>query len=92
MGYGLSISGPMNLVLGPIVASSPQIALLLTEKLAIHHSSRLRIDVPAGNDYFISYLEKSGFLKVSQPPMIKNSEELPPRDKSLFTLAARAFG
>lgn len=93
IGYGLSILGPINLILGPIVAPDHHAALALIDRLARNHQGKLRIDIPSGNDAFMSHLEKSNFIKVSQPPiMIKNSNLLPPRSKTLYGIAAQIFG
>lgn len=93
VGFGLSILGPANLILGPIVAPTNDIAALLIDRLANHHQGRLRIDVPSGKEIFMSHLEKCGFVKVSQPPiMIKNANQLPTRNKTLYGIAAQVFG
>ncbi|GIP62640.1 N-acetyltransferase [Virgibacillus pantothenticus] len=93
IGFGLSILGPINLILGPIIAPNHHIASLLIDKLANNHQGKLRIDIPSGNETFMSHLEKCGFVKVSQPPiMIKNAKELPSPNKTLFGIAAQIFG
>ncbi|MCC2252260.1 MAG: GNAT family N-acetyltransferase [Bacillota bacterium] len=93
IGFALSVLGPINLILGPIVAPNAHIASLLIDKLANNHQGRLRIDIPSGNEAFMSHLEKCGFTKVSQPPiMIKNSKQLPSRNKALYGIAAQIFG
>lgn len=93
LGYGLSVKGPVNLILGPIVAPDSQTALLIMNELAKNHLGKLRIDVPSGNEFFMSRLEKCGFIKASQPPiMIKNSNELPIRNNTLYGIAAQIFG
>src|SRR5690606_2515246 len=93
IGFGLSILGPINLILGPIIAPNHHIASLLIDKLANNHQGKLRIDIPSGNGVFMSHIEKCGFVKVSQPPiMIKNSKQLPSRNKTLYGIAAQIFG
>lgn len=93
IGFALSVLGPINLILGPIVAPNDHIASLLMDKLANNHQGKLRIDVPSGNEAFMSHLEKYGFKKVGQPPiMIKNSKQLPSRNKALYGIAAQIFG
>lgn len=93
IGYGLSILGPVNLIIGPIVAPDPDTAYLIIDQLARSHNGRIRIDVPSGNELFMSQLVKSGFSKVSQPSiMIKNSIELPFRNQTLYGIAAQIFG
>jgi ribosomal protein S18 acetylase RimI-like enzyme len=93
IGYGISILGPINLLLGPIVAPDFQTAVLLLDRLAFRHQGKLRIDVPSGNEDFMLFLEQSGFKKVSNPPiMITNSVKMPHRNKTLFGVAAQIFG
>ncbi|EON73020.1 GNAT family N-acetyltransferase [Lysinibacillus sphaericus] len=93
IGFGISILGPVNLILGPIVAPDAQTAALILNNLALNHQGKLRIDVPAHNDEFIALLEQSGFKEASNPPvMIINSIEMPPRNKMLFAIAAQIFG
>ncbi|MBO8177629.1 MAG: GNAT family N-acetyltransferase [Bacillus sp. (in: Bacteria)] len=93
VGYGLSIEGPINLILGPIVAINDDVATYIIEHLARGYQGKLRIDVPDGQESFITYLEKCGFNKVNQPPvMVKNSIQLPPRNDTLYGIAAQIFG
>ncbi|MGG2081104.1 hypothetical protein [Lysinibacillus pakistanensis] len=82
IGFGLSI-------LGPIVAPNFETALLIKE-LASKHRGNLRIDVPSGNNELMSFLEKCGFAKTSEPPiMIKNSMNMPFRNHELFAIAPK---
>ncbi|WNV77948.1 GNAT family N-acetyltransferase [Bacillus atrophaeus] len=93
VGFGLSISGPMNLILGPIVAPDFQIASFLIDELSSNHQGKLRIDVPSGNEGFMLTLEKCGFVKASIPPiMVINSVTMPHRNNTLFGIAAQIFG
>jgi ribosomal protein S18 acetylase RimI-like enzyme len=93
VGYGLSILGPVNLILGPIVASDYQTASFLIDRLSSKHQGKLRIDVPSGNQDFMLFLEKSGFVNASQPPiMVINSVMMPSRNNTLFGIAAQIFG
>lgn len=93
VGYGLSISGPINLILGPIVAPDYQTAIVLIDKLSSKHQGKLRIDVPSGNNEFMMLLEKSGFVNVNQPPiMVMNAVNMPSRNNTLVGIAAQVFG
>jgi hypothetical protein len=93
IGFGLSIIGPINLIMGPIVAVDPQVASLILDKLAIGHKGKLRIDIPSGNDVFRKAVEKCGFVNVSSPPvMMFNSTKMPGRNGELFGIAAQVFG
>ena len=93
IGFGLSILGPLNLLIGPIVAPDVQTASLIIDELLINHQGKLRIDVPSSNDELMLFLQESGFAKVSNPPiMIKNSKNMPYRNKELFAITAQIFG
>jgi predicted N-acetyltransferase YhbS len=93
IGYGMSISGPINRIIGPIVAPDAQIAACLVNQIAARDRVRLRIDVPSGNESFTLFLKKSGFHQVSQPPiMVLNSTQMPTRNRTLFGIAAQIFG
>lgn len=93
IGYGAAILGPINLILGPIVAPDIEVAALIVNSLASRHPGRLRIDVPSGNEEFMTLLKQMGFVKVSNPPiMIFNSHKMPSRDNKLFGIAAQVFG
>jgi ribosomal protein S18 acetylase RimI-like enzyme len=93
IGFGLSILGPVNLLIGPIVAPDSQTAALIIDGLVSKHQGKLRIDVPSSHDELMLFLEKSGFIKVSNPPiMIKNSINMPYRNNELFAITAQIFG
>jgi N-acetylglutamate synthase-like GNAT family acetyltransferase len=93
IGFGLSILGPINLIIGPIIAPDAQVASMILEKLAIGHQGKLRIDIPSGNGVFMEALEKCGFVNVSNPPiMMFNSTKMPQRNGELFGIAAQVFG
>ncbi|MFT4415787.1 GNAT family N-acetyltransferase [Fredinandcohnia humi] len=93
IGYGISIIGPINLVVGPIVAPDSKTAAFILDRLAFRHQGKVRIDVPSGNEEFMLFLEESGFEKVSTPPiMMINSNSMPPRNNTLFGIAAQIFG
>ncbi|MFC7785489.1 GNAT family N-acetyltransferase [Rossellomorea sp. GCM10028870] len=93
IGFGLSILGPINLIIGPIVAPDAQVASMILDKLTIGHQGKLRIDIPSGNEVFIEAVEKCGFVCVSNPSiMIFNSTEMPQRNGELFGIAAQVFG
>lgn len=92
-GYGLSIQGPENLILGPIVAPETKGAAILINELARNHHGKLRIDVPDGKESFMTFLRELGFEKASNPPvMMKNADEMPLRNNHLFGIAAQIFG
>jgi N-acetylglutamate synthase-like GNAT family acetyltransferase len=93
IGYGLAIQGTANLILGPIVAPDTETAALLLDHLAAGHDGRIRIDVPAGQTAFSTFLDGRGFKLAATPPiMIFRDGAMPVRDGRLFALAAQAFG
>ncbi|MFE8700085.1 GNAT family N-acetyltransferase [Cytobacillus sp. FJAT-54145] len=93
IGFGMSIIGSDNCILGPIVAKNEQMAKLIINYLAKEKNGKLRIDIPHGQTGISSFLESTGFIKVSQPPiMIKNSNQLPARNQTLYSIAAQIFG
>lgn len=93
IGFGASILGPENLILGPIVAPDFEVANLIVDNLAFKHLGKLRIDVPSGNEEFMISLKRRGFKLVSNPPiMVANSGSMPARNNSLFGIAAQVFG
>ncbi|WP_139364891.1 GNAT family N-acetyltransferase [Sutcliffiella halmapala] len=76
-----------------IVEPDSQTATLILDRLAFKHHGKLRIDVPSGNEEFTLFLEQSGFIKASKPPiMVLNSVKMPARNNTLFGIAAQVFG
>jgi hypothetical protein len=55
--------GPINLILGPIVAPNVETASLLIDKLAQHHQGKARIDVPSGKEELMSFFWAKLVLK-----------------------------
>ncbi|WP_175989509.1 GNAT family N-acetyltransferase [Bacillus sp. Marseille-Q1617] len=93
IGFGISISGPTNLLLGPIVAPDFQTAALILDKLANGYQGKVRIDIPSGNKAFMEFVEQSGFVEVNNPPvMMLHSTTMPERNNELFGIAAQIFG
>lgn len=93
IGFGLSILGPINLIIGPVVAPDAQIATIILDKLASGHQGKLRIDIPSGQEAFMEALEQCGFVNVSNPPiMMFHSTKMPQRNNELFGIAAQVFG
>ncbi|KOP80240.1 acetyltransferase [Lysinibacillus sp. FJAT-14745] len=93
IGFGLSILGPINLLLGPIIAPDSKTARLIINVLAKDHNGKVRIDVPSGHTEFIQWLEQSGFIEANRPPvMILHAKKMPIRNNTLFAIAAQIFG
>ncbi|KMY32632.1 acetyltransferase [Lysinibacillus xylanilyticus] len=93
IGFGLSILGPINLILGPIIAPDSKTASLIINTLAKNHHGKLRIDIPSGHAEFIKWIEQSGFTEANRPPiMILHAEKMPTRNNTLFAIAAQIFG
>ncbi|WP_238933621.1 GNAT family N-acetyltransferase [Brevibacillus choshinensis] len=92
-GYGFAVQGPVNLVIGPIVARNTPMAIHLLRRLSDGHDRQVRIDVPDGQNAFLSYLAANGFEKVSEPPvMITRYSTLPPRSGQYYGIGAQIFG
>lgn len=93
VGYGLAVDGPIHTILGPIVAMNQDIAICIIHHFAKQFNGKLRIDVLDEQRSIITFLEQYGFKKVRKPPvMIKNSNELPKRNETLYSIAAQIFG
>jgi predicted N-acetyltransferase YhbS len=93
VGYALAIPGSVVTVLGPVVAPSAELALALIDELARRSKGALRIDVPSEQAELIERLPAGGFKLQSTPPvMLGNADQLPPRNGTLFGIAAQAFG
>lgn len=93
IGYGLTIAGPIYLLLGPIVAPSKEIAHHIINELAKGYQGKLRIDCPSIQKELAPILQQSGFTMAATPPvMIRNAKKIPTRNQTLFALAAQAFG
>jgi len=93
IGFGMSIAGPINLILGPIVAPDSQTATYILDALAQDHHGKLRMDVPSGHAEFTKCLEQNGFKEANTPPvMILHAEKMPARNNTLFAIAAQIFG
>ncbi|CAG9621124.1 hypothetical protein BACCIP111883_01896 [Sutcliffiella rhizosphaerae] len=89
----MSIDGPINRIIGPLVAPNVATTTSLLEKLASGHKGRLRVDVPSEQKMFIETLMNSGFIVVNQPPiMVKNNDSIHKRNGHLFGIAAQIFG
>ncbi|MFJ7373290.1 GNAT family N-acetyltransferase [Lysinibacillus capsici] len=93
IGYGLTIAGPIYLLLGPIVAPSKEIAHHIINELAKGYQGKLRIDCPSVQKELGPILQQSGFTMAATPPvMIRNAKKIPTRNQTLYALAAQAFG
>ncbi|KMK77516.1 GNAT family N-acetyltransferase [Alkalihalobacillus pseudalcaliphilus] len=94
IGFGLSIIGSANLLIGPVVAKDSRTAIELIHELIQNYSGKLRIDVPGDINVEIEeFLTKLGFKQVNTPPiMVRNSDHLPKRNNQLYAIAAQVFG
>lgn len=93
IGFGLSVLGPVNMTLGPVVAPDTRIAELIIDRLASDHQGKLRVDVPSSQEKLMAFLEQSGFVKVNNPPVMAiHTREMPTRNHTLFTIASQAYG
>ncbi|PFA25119.1 MULTISPECIES: GNAT family N-acetyltransferase [Bacillus cereus group] len=93
VGYGMSVQTPENRIIGPIVALNDNIASGIVHHLAKDYNGKLRVDVPERKEIFMEVLEKAGFQKVNQPPiMLRNSNQFLKRNGELYGIAAQIFG
>ena len=93
VGYGMAVQGPVNLIVGPLVAPDSTTAIRLLCQLTAGHTGKIRIDVPHGQEAFLDFLRQNGFTKVSEPPvMVANTIRLPERNGTYFGIAAQIFG
>lgn len=89
----MAVQGPVNLIVGPLVAPDSTTAIRLLCQLTIGHTGKIRIDVPNGQEAFLDSLLQNGFTKVSEPPvMVANTNRLPDRNGTYFGIAAQIFG
>lgn len=92
-GYGFSIPGPVHLIAGPIVAPNHLVASRIIDQLASTHQGSIRIDVPNENASFMTHLEKCGFVKSNQPPvMIARASRMPQRNGTYYGIASQFLG
>jgi GNAT superfamily N-acetyltransferase len=91
-GYAWKISQRGGLVLGPVVASSPQDAARLVAYLTAGFRGRIKIEVPERHTELMGMLTSAGFtVDSSRPLMLKNVEQLPGRREMLCGLASLGF-
>ena len=91
-GYAWKIPQRGGLVLGPVVATSPQDATSLVAHLTAGFPGRIKIEVPERHTELITMLTGAGFVvDSSRPLMLKNVEILPGRREMLFGLASLGF-
>ena len=91
-GYAWKIPQRGGLVLGPVVASTPQDAASLVAHLAAGFPGRIKIEVPERHTELITMLTSAGFVVDSaRPLMLKNVERLTGRRELLFGLASLGF-
>ncbi len=91
-GYAWKIPQRGGLVLGPVVASSPQDAANLVAHLTAGFRGRIKIEIPERHIELMTILTSAGFIvDSSRPLMLKNVEKLPGQRELLFGLASLGF-
>jgi hypothetical protein len=91
-GYAWKIPQRGGLVLGPVVATTPQDAASLVAHLTSGFPGRIKIEVPERHTELMTMLTSAGFVVDSaRPLMLKNIDQLPGRRKLLFGLASLGF-
>lgn len=91
-GYAWKIPQRGGLVLGPVVANTPQDAASLVAHLTAGFPGRIKIEVPERHTELMTMLTSAGFVVDSaRPLMLKNVNQLPGRRELLFGLASLGF-
>jgi hypothetical protein len=91
-GYAWKIPQRGGLVLGPIVATTPQDAASLVAHLTAGFRGSIKIEVPERHTELMTMLTGAGFvIDSARPLMVKNVEQLPGPRELLFGLASLGF-
>ncbi len=93
MGYALGIKGPVNWILGPLVARDDHDASQLAAQIMASTRDTMRIDVPNQHvEWATDELVRRGFVKVAEPPIMTYLGRPLPTRQGLYALAAQVFG
>lgn len=92
VGFGLTVQGPENLLIGPVVAPSDSMALAIVDRLAQGHKGKVRMDVPSRRQQFLCSLAVRGFQVVNTPPVMMLNASALPGDTTLYGIASQMFG
>ncbi len=93
MGYALGIKGPVNWILGPLVARDDHYASQLAAQIMASTTDAVRIDVPSPHaEWAADELVRRGFVKVAEPPIMTYLGRPLPTGQGLYALAAQVFG
>lgn len=91
-GYAWKIPQRGGLVLGPVVATSPQDTATLVAHLTAGFQGRIKIEVPERHTALMTMLTGAGFaIDSSRPLMLNNTVALGGRRELLFGLASLGF-
>ena len=91
-GYAWKIPQRGGLVLGPVVATTPQDAANLVAHLTADFRGRIKIEVPERHAELMTTLTSAGFaVDSARPLMLKNVAQLPGRRDLLYGLASLGF-
>ena len=92
-GFGLGIRKNNMIVVGPLIASTADIATLLIHKFISFWTGPVRIDVPGEQVPFMTQLTEAGFKETMVSPlMLRNADNLPGQRNQLFGIADPVFG
>jgi GNAT superfamily N-acetyltransferase len=92
-GFGLATRRNDVLVVGPLIASTQDVALALLSKFVANWAGPVRIDVPSLQTTFIGELLRLGFKETMVSPlMILNADGLPGQRNQLFGIVDPVFG
>ena len=92
-GYGLRVPQRRLLVVGPIVAADPAVALALIVRLAAGWDGIARLDVFERHAGLYADLRARGFREVDRPPvMLRGGAGLPGDRGRLFCIGSQSLG
>lgn len=92
-GFGLALRKHNVLAVGPLMATSPDVARGLVEALASSWDGIVRIDVPGEQTWFMALLKEHGFQETMvSPVMMIHGDRLPGQREQLFGIADPALG
>jgi GNAT superfamily N-acetyltransferase len=92
-GFALAMRRNDVLVVGPLIASTLDVALALVSKFTANWTGPVRIDVPSEHKTFMTELARLGFKETMVSPlMIRNADGLPGQRNQLFGIVDPVFG
>ncbi|RED52410.1 GNAT family N-acetyltransferase [Aestuariispira insulae] len=92
VGYALGVTREDLMIIGPVSAPNPELALALIKSVGSRHSGRLRIDIPHRHKQLITDCVDEGFSHHSDCPVMKKGPGKVSKGwKNYYALAAQAY-